>query len=135
MRIGAHISIAGGVARAVDRARAAGCEAVQIFSSNPRGWSAVPFDPEAAAEFRRRCREEAIYPVFIHSPYLINLSAPDEEIYRKSLAAFQNDLKRCDLLGADGFVITSVTTGGKGSRRGWRRWLLLSRRPWTCCPD
>ncbi len=118
MRIGAHISIAGGVAKAVDRAKAAGCEAVQIFSGNPRGWKIVPFNLSAATGFRRRCREENIYPVFIHSPYLINLSAPDEEIYGKSLAAFQNDLQRSDLLGADGFVIHVGYHRGEGMEAG-----------------
>ena len=102
----------------MERAKAAGCEAVQIFSDNPRGRKIVPFGRGAAAEFRRRCRQEDIRPVFIHSPYLITLSAPDEEIYRKSLRAFQNDLKRSDLLGADGFVIHVGYHRGEGMRRG-----------------
>lgn len=135
MRIGAHISIAGGVARAVDRAKEAGCEAVQIFSSNPRGWKSVPFDPEAAAEFRRRCREEGIHPVFIHSPYLINLSAPDEEIYRKSLTAFQNDLKRCDLLGADGFVIHVGYHRGEGFAAGKKKMAVSLKETLEALPN
>jgi deoxyribonuclease IV len=135
MRIGAHISIAGGVAKAVDRAKAAGCEAVQIFSGNPRGWKIVPFDPEAGAEFRRRCREEEIFPVFIHSPYLINLSAPDEEIYRKSLSAFQNDLQRCDLLGADGFVIHVGYHRGEGMEAGMEKMAGALKETLAALPD
>lgn len=135
MRIGAHISIAGGVAKAVDRAKAAGCEAVQIFSGNPRGWKIVPFDPEASAEFRRCCREEEIYPVFIHSPYLINLSAPDEEIYCKSLAAFRNDLQRSDLLGADGFVIHVGYHRGEGMEAGVAKMAGALRETIAALPD
>lgn len=135
MRIGAHISISGGVAKAVDRAKAAGCEAVQIFSGNPRGWKIVPFDPEAGAEFRRRCREEDIHPVFIHSPYLINLSAPDEEIYEKSLAAFQNDLRRSDLLGADGFVIHVGYHKGEGMEAGMKKMAAALKETLAVLPD
>ncbi len=135
MRIGAHISISGGVVKAVGRAKAAGCEAVQIFSGNPRGWKIVPFDPEAGAKFRRRCREEEIYPVFIHSPYLINLSAPDEEIYAKSLAAFQNDLRRSDLLGADGFVIHVGYHKGEGMEAGVRKMAGALRETLATLPD
>ncbi|MFH1037927.1 MAG: deoxyribonuclease IV [PVC group bacterium] len=118
MRIGAHISIAGGVHKAVDRARAAGCEAIQIFSGNPRGWKIVPCDRKETGKFRLRCREEEIYPVIIHSPYLINLSAPDETIYWKSLTAFQDDLWRSDQLGADGFVIHVGYHRGEGPEAG-----------------
>lgn len=135
MRIGSHISIAGGVAKAVDRAKAAGCETIQIFSGNPRGWKIVPFDPVAGAEFRRRCREEDIYPVFIHSPYLINLSAPDEEIYRKSLIAFQNDLERSDLLGADGFVVHVGYHRGKGMESGMKKMAGALRETLEALPD
>jgi len=135
LRIGAHISISGGVAKAVDRAKAAGCEAVQIFSGNPRGWKIVPFDPEAGAEFRRRCRYEEIYPVFIHSPYLINLSAPDEEIYRKSLGAFRNDLERCDLLGADGFVIHVGYHRGEGMEAGMEKMAASLKATLKALPD
>ncbi len=135
MRIGAHISIAGGVAKTVDRAKAAGCEAVQIFSGNPRGWKIVPFDPAAAVEFRRRCREEEIYPVFIHSPYLINLSAPDPEIYEKSLAAFRDDLRRSDLLGADGFVIHVGYHRGEGMEAGVAKMADSLRETLSALPD
>ncbi len=135
MRIGAHISIAGGVAKAVDRAKAAGCESVQIFSGNPRGWKIVPFDEAGAAEFRRRCREEEIYPVFIHSPYLINLSAADPEIYEKSLAAFRNDLERSDLLGADGFVIHVGYHRGEGTAAGMEKMAASLRETLDALPD
>ena len=121
MRIGAHISIAGGVSKSVIRAKEAGCEAVQIFSGNPRGWKIKPFDPEELKRFHIFCRQEDIRPVIIHSPYLINLAAPDETIYRKSLSAFQNDLKRSDQLGVDGFVIHVGYHRGEGMESGIRK--------------
>ena len=118
MRVGAHISIAGGVSKAVERAKTAGCEAAQIFSGNPRGWKITPFDPEEIKKFLRLCRREDIYPVIIHSPYLINLSAPDRNIYRKSLQAFQNALERADPLQANYFVIHVGYHRGEGREAG-----------------
>lgn len=121
MRIGAHISIAGGVSKSVVRAKEAGCEAVQIFSGNPRGWKIKPFDPEELKRFHLLCHQEDIRPVIIHSPYLINLAAPDETIYRKSMVAFRNELVRADQLGADGFVIHIGHHLGEGIESGIRK--------------
>ena len=121
MRIGAHISIAGGVSKSIGRAKAAGCEAVQIFSGNPRGWKIKPFDPEELKRFHLLCHQEDIRPVIIHSPYLINLAAPDETIYRKSMVAFRNELVRADQLGADGFVIHIGHHLGEGIESGIRK--------------
>ena len=121
MRIGAHISIAGGVSKSIERAKAAGCEAVQIFSGNPRGWKIKPFDPEELKRFHLLCHQEDIRPVIIHSPYLINLAAPDETIYRKSMVAFRNELVRADQLGADGFVIHIGHHLGEGIESGIRK--------------
>lgn len=103
------------------RAKAAGCEAVQIFSGNPRGWKIKPFDPEELKRFHLLCHQEDIRPVIIHSPYLINLASPDETIYRKSLAAFRTDLERADQLGADGFVIHVGYHRGEGMEAGIRK--------------
>ncbi|MDP8215264.1 MAG: deoxyribonuclease IV [Candidatus Euphemobacter frigidus] len=135
MRIGAHISIAGGVSKAVGRARAAGCEAVQIFSGNPRGWKVKPFDPAEISRFKELCHAEDIRPVIIHSPYLINLSAPDETIYRKSLAAFQDDLKRADLLGADEFIIHVGYHRGEGLSAGIRKMAVSLRETIDNLPE
>ncbi len=121
MRIGAHISIAGGVSKAIERAQAAGCEAVQIFSGNPRGWKDNPLDPEDIREFHLLRRKEDIHPVIVHAPYLINLSAPDEIIYRKSLEAFSAELARADQLGSAGFVIHVGSHRGTGVEAGIKK--------------
>ncbi len=118
MRIGAHISIAGGAGKTVERAETAGCEAIQIFSGNPRGWKVRKIGSKDAAELKKLCRRRHIQPIVIHSPYLINLSASDPEIYRKSLAAFERDLKRADLFKADYFVIHVGYHRGLGVEEG-----------------
>src|SRR5688500_2413525 len=73
MRIGAHMSVAGGVSRAVARAKLHGCEALQIFTKNASQWRGQPLLPEAIAAFRRQLEESGIAPTVSHASYLINL--------------------------------------------------------------
>jgi len=135
MRVGAHISISGGVWRAVERAKDVGCEAVQIFSGNPRGWKIKVLSSEEVLKFKKLCRERNIYPVIIHTPYLINLSSPDENIYRKSLKAFQEDLERAELLGAELFVTHVGYHRGQGIERGICRMAKALRESLESFPD
>jgi len=121
MRVGAHISITGGVEKAVDRAREVGCEAVQIFSGNPRGWKVKVLAAEEGRRFRALCGEHSLHPVVVHTPYLINLASPDEEIYRRSLEAFETDLGRAHSLGAQMFVTHVGYHRGDGFRAGIER--------------
>ena len=77
MRIGAHMSVAGGVSRAVDRAALHGCEALQIFAKNANQWRGAPLDPAEGRRFRRRLDETGIGPAVSHASYLINLATAD----------------------------------------------------------
>jgi deoxyribonuclease-4 len=105
MRIGAHMSIAGGVSKAVDRAVAHGCEALQIFTKNASQWRGKPLDPAEIKTFRRRIDETGITPVVSHASYLINLATTFPVLREQSLAAFADELDRADALGLLGVVI------------------------------
>lgn len=118
MRIGVHVSIAGKIYEAIDRAVELGCDTIQVFSRNPRGWHITKLDPEDAAEFRRRRKEAGIRPVLVHIPYLINLATPDEGLAKKSMAAYVEDLERTDMLGADYFVTHLGSHVGTGEEEG-----------------
>src|SRR6476660_4994722 len=74
LRIGAHMSVAGGVSNAVERAVLHGCESLQIFSKNANQWRGKPLDPADVRRFRRRIDETGITPVVSHASYLINLA-------------------------------------------------------------
>ena len=74
MRIGAHMSVAGGVSLAVDRAALHGCEALQIFAKNASQWQGKALAPDEVRRFRRRVEETGITPVVSHASYLINLA-------------------------------------------------------------
>jgi len=98
MLLGAHEGIAGGVSSAFGRAEADGCECVQIFTRNARGWAAKPLEPDEIERFRAE-RTRTGYPVAAHASYLVNAAAADGEIRRKSWSALADELVRCETLG------------------------------------
>lgn len=113
-RLGLHVSIAGGIEKAADRAQDLGCTAMQIFSRNPRGWNPAPLLPESIRIFKEKITERAIDPVVVHTPYLLNLASGDRVLYRRSVEALSEDLRRAELLGAR-FVVTHLGSLGAGS--------------------
>ena len=105
LRIGAHMSVAGGVSKAVDRAEAHGCEALQIFTKNGNRWVGPPLDPVDVQRFRARLEETAIRPAVSHASYLINLATTFDALRRQSIDAFIDELDRADTLGLLGVVV------------------------------
>ena len=112
-RLGAHLSIAGGLPRAVDRAEASGCAALQIFTKSAGQWRARALPAEEIALFRRRVRQTGIKPVVAHNSYLINLAAADPALRARSIASLCDELDRAEALGLDGLVMHpgSFTSG------------------------
>ncbi len=104
-RIGAHMSIAGGLPLAIDRAVAHGCETIQIFSKSSNQWRARALAASEIAEFRRRVTASGIRPVLAHASYLINLAAPDPRLRARSIASFGEEIDRAEALGLLGVVI------------------------------
>lgn len=104
-RLGAHMSIVGGLPRAVDRARAAGCDALQIFTRSTGQWRARPRPAAEVAEFRRRVQDSGIHPVLAHDSYLINVAAVDPALRRRSIDALAEELDRAETLGLFGLVM------------------------------
>src|SRR4051794_39963568 len=111
--LGAHLSIAGGLPRAVDRAKASKCEALQIFTKSAGQWRARPLPDEEVAEFRRRVERVGLRAVVAHNSYLINIAAADTILREKSIDALREELDRAERLGLDGLVMHpgSYTTG------------------------
>jgi len=121
MKLGVHVSIAGHIYEAVDRAAALGCNTFQIFSRNPRGWDALAISPADAKEFKKRRRLEKMDPVVVHIPYLLNLCSPADALWEKSVKAYIEDIKRADALGADYFVTHLGSPKDKGRDYGIER--------------
>lgn len=99
--IGAHVSASGGVENAPKNAVEIGADAFALFTKNQRQWVSPPLSEKSINLFKQRCSEggfEARY-ILPHDSYLINLGSPDEEGQKKSLAAFVDEMKRCEQLG------------------------------------
>jgi deoxyribonuclease-4 len=105
MRIGAHMSIAGGVSKAVDRAVVHGCEALQIFTKNANQWRGKPLERAEVRLFRERIEQTGITPVVSHASYLINLATTFPVLREQSIAAFVDEIDRAEALGLLGVVI------------------------------
>src|SRR4030095_5685475 len=103
--IGAHLPIKHGLHEALLLGAELGCDAVQLFSRNPRGWKAKPLTGEAITLFRKARNQTKISPVLIHANYLINLAAADEIILLKSIDSFREEVERAIALGADYLVV------------------------------
>lgn len=97
--LGAHMSIAGGLHRAVDRAVAAGCGVLQIFTRNSNQWRGKALGEEDVALFREKFAASGLREAISHDIYLINLAAAPGEVRDKSLAAFRDELESCARLG------------------------------------
>jgi len=104
-RVGFHAPIKGGLHEALIVARDTGCDTVQIFSRNPRGWLAKPLTEADIKQFRKTRRLTKINPVLAHCNYLVNLAAADELMLEKSRASFREELERCISLGIDYLVV------------------------------
>jgi len=98
VRVGVHVSIAGSLDLAVDRAKETGCDVFQMFSRNPRGWGYKPLSDHDCDTYREKIQAAGIIPVD-HMPYLPNLASPKADIYEKSVAALTAELDRCGRLG------------------------------------
>jgi deoxyribonuclease-4 len=98
MLLGAHLSVAGGVDKAFDRAETLDCTAFQIFTKSNRQWKAKSLEPEVIDRYHQRQAETGIEPVICHASYLINIGASDEAVWDKSLNALIIELERCELL-------------------------------------
>src|SRR5580765_1540376 len=116
--IGAHVSSAGGIHTAIDRAEAIGAEAVQVFTQSPRMWRPTNHDPANFERFKERRAEAGIGGVACHALYLVNLATPDKEIYGKSVSTLMNTVDVACAIEAEGVVFHVGSHLGAGFEAG-----------------
>jgi deoxyribonuclease IV len=117
--LGAHVSVAGGLAKAFANGERLHCNAIQIFVKNANQWRGRALEAPEVAEFRTtRTGQTTIGPVLAHASYLINLAANDSAMREKSIAALADELDRCSRLGVDGLVVHPGAHVGAGEDRG-----------------
>jgi len=107
MLIGAHVSPAGGLYRAIERGTALGARSIQIFNQSPRAWRPTAYTEEDFARFREARAASAIDGVLIHAVYLVNCASEDPDIRAKSIASLTQSLRVGDAIGANAVVLHS----------------------------
>ena len=133
--IGAHMSIAGGLSRAFGRGEKLGCTAIQVFTKNANRWQAKALTGEETAAFRLAWETSPIGPVLAHDSYLINLAAPDQDVWHRSLAAFADEMQRCAALGIPFLVMHPGAHLGTGEAAGLERIVEAFRRLFAEAPS
>src|ERR1700749_4948078 len=118
MEFGAHMSSAGGIDTAIDRIEAIGGDCVQVFTQSPRMWAPTKHKPEAIERFKARRAEAGIGGVVCHALYLVNLAAPDDEIYEKSIATMRATVDAACAIEADGVIFHVGSHLGAGFDAG-----------------
>ena len=106
MLLGAHESTAGGLSEAFARGEADGAEAIQIFVKSSRMWAAKPLDPAEVERFHLEAKRTGLgATASVHASYLINLGSDEGDLRNKSIAAFADEVQRCNALGVRYLVV------------------------------
>jgi deoxyribonuclease-4 len=119
--IGAHVSVAGGLLNAVPNARAANCEAFQVWVSSARAWKPPTLDPAVDDRFREQVADAGLGPVFVHAAYLVNLASTSQATFDSSVAAVGATLDKAAAIGAAGVVVHAGSHLGAGRAAGLAR--------------
>jgi deoxyribonuclease IV len=128
MLLGIQVSIAGGIYESIPRAQELGCNAMQIFSRDPRQWRSKKLKKQDIEEFKRRRIAGGIEKVFIHIPYLINLASPLHGLFRGSITAYVQDMREARALGAE-YMVTHMGSHKKsGEKRGIKKVAIAVNR-------
>ncbi len=120
-RVGAHVSISGGMEKAVERQEEAGGSCGQIFAGSPRTWSVSEYDDSEGEELQDLRDEKEQNPYSIHSTYLVNLGTPKDDLFEKSLNCLQAELDAAEALNVEYVVFHPGAHTGSGLENGIER--------------
>ena len=121
VRLGSHMSIAGGMDRAPLRGQQVGCDTIQVFTKSNRQWRAKDLSDREVEAFKANLKSTGIGPVVAHDCYLVNLAAPRASLWKKSVAAFRDEMDRAERLGIPSLVTHPGSHAGAGEAEGIRR--------------
>lgn len=135
MNLGAHVSIAGGIDKAIDRGEALGCTTIQIFPGPPQRWWSPKHADEHIALFKQKHTHSPIKDVFIHAIYLCNCGSPDPAIYDKSYTALTYALELQVKIGAQGVIVHPGSHKGTDRKAGLQRVVAATHRLLKAVPN
>lgn len=121
VRLGSHMSIAGGLDKAPLRGKQVGCDTIQVFTKSNRQWRAKRLSDQEVEAFKANLAATGIGPVVAHDCYLVNLAAPRRAVWKKSVTAFRVELERAERLGIPYLVTHPGSHAGAGEAEGLRR--------------
>ncbi|HFC36090.1 MAG TPA: deoxyribonuclease IV [Candidatus Moranbacteria bacterium] len=128
MKIGCHISIAGGIQNAPERASDLGCEVMQIFTRSPQGGRSAKIGKNVANEFKENCRKYRIADTYVHAPYYINLASANNRIRYGSVSAIKEELERASIIGAK-YVMTHLGSSKElGKKTGLKKVIEMLKK-------
>jgi deoxyribonuclease IV len=132
--LGAHMSIAGGVDKSLLLGKSVDCDAIQIFTKSSRQWAAKPYTKEEIGLFDLNRKATGITKVIAHDSYLLNLGSPDDALRKRSVAAFVDELERCEILGVSNLVAHPGSHVGAGEDKGIKTIARSLDEVHTACP-
>lgn len=132
--LGAHMSIAGGVDKSLLLGKTVDCAAIQIFTKSSRQWAAKPYTKEEIELFQANRKETGITTVIAHDSYLLNLGSPDSALRKRSIAAFIDELERCEILSVSNLVAHPGSHVGAGEDEGIKTIARSLDEVHTACP-
>lgn len=121
MRLGAHMSISGGLHLSLERGKAVGCDVIQLFTKNSTQWRGRIIKEDEASLFKKTAKETGVEPIAVHDSYLINLAAPDDILWEKSLEAFHQEMVRTETLGVPYLVTHPGSHRDSGEEVGLKK--------------
>lgn len=121
MKLGVHVSTAGSLSKAVERAHKVGCEAMQIFTSNPKGWNFKVRAKEEIDLYKEEVKKYSIEPVFGHAIYLTNLASQNPYIYTNSINSLISGMVLANNGGLKGVITHIGSHGGAGTEEGYKK--------------
>lgn len=116
--VGAHISTAGGLNKAIERAESIGCTTMQIFTKNNKSWFGKKITKEEEERFKEILKKSNLSKIMAHSSYLINLASSNEEVESKSVTALKHELHRCEQLEIPYLIFHPGSHTGQGEEKG-----------------
>src|SRR5262245_4027951 len=135
MRLGRHMPTGSKPAEALRTARAIGCDAAQVFVTNPRGWRAPDPNPKAEAAFRAAAAARGLTPIVVHATYPIVPASPRDDFFEVSVGLLRATLDRADRHGAPHVVFHIGSHGGAGEAAGIERLADGMRRVLVGAPE
>ncbi len=135
LRLGVHVSIEGGLLKALERAVALGCSTMQIFSRSPRGGPAPVLSEEMVQRFDAARRQADVDPLIVHAPYIMNLASPEAWTWKRSVVLATEEVARCRQIGASYLVMHVGSHRGSGEDAGIARVAEALKRVLEDAPD